>query len=229
MDGRPTLLMAAHGTRSKSGISTVTALAALVRSSRPGLDVRLAFLDVAVPTLADELAATSGPVVIVPVLLSTGYHVRHDIPEIVGGRPDVQVARHLGPHRSVSRVLAERLAMARSAEPRADATVGRVETARPVALVATGSSDADAAAELDLAAADLAAVIGDPVIALTVGAPLADYDVVPYLLAEGHFADVLAGAAGGVCAAPIGAHPLIAELVVLRFDEAASAAGSFTR
>src|SRR5438874_12620737 len=71
----PALLAALHGTRSAAGLATARALISLVAAARPDLDVDLAFLDVASPSLAERLGATTGPVVIVPVLLSAGYHV----------------------------------------------------------------------------------------------------------------------------------------------------------
>src|SRR5438132_276944 len=73
---------------------------------------------------AAALDATPGPTVVVPLLLSTGYHVLTDIPGIVSGRADVRVARHLGPDPRIADMLAERLADARRGTPASTVLVG---------------------------------------------------------------------------------------------------------
>lgn len=214
----PTLLAAVHGTRSPAGQATTQALIARIRGVRPGLSVDQCFLDVLEPSLATRLASLTGPVVVVPVLLSAGYHVRDDIPAAAAAR--AAVARHLGPDRALSEVLAARLADAGG------------DAADSVALVASPSTRDTAARDLAGAAADLASVLGGRVHPLTVGPTLAGslaalpgrLGVATYLLGEGQFFDTLraaASAAGAVAvAAPLGAHPAIAELIVARYDEA---------
>ena len=203
-----------------------------VRRVRPELDVRLAFVDVAEPFLADVVAAVDAPLIVVPVLLSRGYHVRVDIPQALAGRPDAAAAPALGPDRAVSRALAERLEAARSPG---------VGPGGLIVLVATGSSDPDAAADLAIAAADLAALVHTPVHAAVMsgpGVPFAEavsghdavtVDVVPYLLAEGVFYDRLLteSRALGVATVggPIGAHPALVELILARYDLAVANAG----
>src|SRR5215475_11934909 len=158
----PTLLAAAHGTRSPIGQRTTHALISRVRGLRPGISVELCFLDVLEPGLSSRLLSLAGPVVVVPVLLSAGYHVDEDIPRnssVAAGR--ATVARHLGPDRALSEVLAVRLAAAGG------------DAADSVALVASPSTRATAARDLAGAAADLAAVLDRPVQPLTVGASLA--------------------------------------------------------
>lgn len=215
----PRLVAAAHGTRSAAGLATLTALADRIRAARPGTDVALCYLDVLEPSLATTLAGVCGPTVVVPMLLSTGYHVRQDIPQIVASHVGVRVADRLGPHPLLTTALGDRLTEASAAD-----------TDR-VALVASGSRYAAAAADLDTAAANLARRLGRPVAALTLdanpAARLADLDrngsvaVATYLLAEGFFADeVRRVAAGRPVAAPIGAHPAVVELVWRRYDDA---------
>lgn len=214
----PTLLAAVHGTRSQAGQATTRALISRVRDVRPGLPVDLCFLDVLEPGLTSRLSTLAGPVVVVPILLSAGYHVHDDIPAAAADR--ATVARHLGPDRVLSNVLAARLA----------ATGG--DGAETVTLVASPSTRASAVREVAAAAADLAAVLGRTVQPLAVGATLADslaalpgrVAVATYLLSEGHFFDNLCAAASQAgalaVAAPLGAHPAIAELIVARYDEA---------
>ncbi|MEP6599150.1 MAG: CbiX/SirB N-terminal domain-containing protein [Actinomycetota bacterium] len=213
------LLLAAHGTRSTTGLATLAALADSVQARRPELTVELCFVDVAEPSLA--VALGSGDAVVVPALLSTGFHVTQDIPAVVAGRRDVQVARHLGPHALLTRALIDRLREAGGAE--ADA----------VALVGSGSSRSAAREEIAAAASDLAGALGRAVIALTMSDDLpatfatlrerGSVAVAGYLLAEGFFADALRAAAedAGVDAvAPvIGAHPAVIDLVLERFDD----------
>src|SRR5690349_3806727 len=76
-----------------------------------GQRVRVAFVDVLGPTPAEVLASLDGPAVLVPAFLSSGYHVRKDIPEHVAasGRPDVTVTQALGPCPQMVRVVTDRL------------------------------------------------------------------------------------------------------------------------
>lgn len=214
----PALLAAAHGTRSPAGLATTRALIEHVRALRPDIEVDLAYLDVALPRLPSRLVALTGPIVVVPVLLSAGYHVVDDIPATARGR--ARVARHLGPDPVLTQVLVERLAAA-------DGT-----SADSVALVASPSRRASAVADLAVAAGDLSKVLSRPVHHFFVGSGLPDalsalpgrVAVATYLLGEGFFLDTLrtAASAAGVAAVadPLGAHPAIAALIVQRYLDA---------
>jgi sirohydrochlorin ferrochelatase len=218
----PTLLIAAHGTKSRAGSATTAALVAAVAVARPDVDVSLCFLDVARPSLADALGVHSGPITVVPLLLSSGFHVLTDIPAVVAGHPEVRVARHLGPDPLVIEAVLDRLAAARG--PAAVATT---------LLVGTGSSNPAAAGELRTAASRLAERLGRPVSLVTLGedvraalgAAPAPVEVATSLLAEGQFVDTpraaAAAAPGPVTVSdPIGAHPALVALVLARYDEA---------
>ena len=213
------LLVAAHGTQSRLGARTTAAVVAAVATARPDVEVRLCFLDVLRPSLAqalDELGTR--PVVVVPLLLSAGYHVLTDIPATAAGRAGVTVARHLGPDPLLADALADRLTEAGAGE--GSSTV----------LVSVGSSRADARADLDTAAAVLADRLGRPVSVLTAGEVSRDtLDALPapaflasYLLAEGEFHDTLRTTAAGLATVsePIGAHPALVALVLARYDAA---------
>src|SRR4051794_1202101 len=104
-----TLLIAAHGTASLAGLATTRSLVDAVAAARPGLQVELCFLDVCSPRLADALDQLDGDVIVVPLLLSAGYHVSTDIPRVVSGRDSVSVARHLGPDPLIIEAVADRL------------------------------------------------------------------------------------------------------------------------
>ena len=139
---------------------------------------------------------------VVPLLLSTGHHLRHD----VGGRalgPDPLLA-----HAQVSRLLA----------------VG-AQAGQPVVMVAAGSNDPLAVRDLVVATALLSEAWGGPVRLATLsglGRRPADVlrpgDVVsPYLLAPGHFDDRCRDAAADHPVADvIGSHPAAVDLVVER-------------
>lgn len=98
----PALVAVAHGSRDPRSAATISALVDRVRWLRPDLDVRLAFLDLSAPRLADVLA-TVPRAVVVPLLLGRAYHAKVDVPSevtrAVSTRPglDVVVADVLGP------------------------------------------------------------------------------------------------------------------------------------
>lgn len=225
----PVLVACAHGTRSADGRATVRALADDVRALRPGLRVVEAFVDVQEPAVGDAVADVLGEApaasdlraVVTPLLLSTGHHVRHDIGAAVAGRP-VRAATPLGPDERLVRILLERLHEA-GAEP-GDAVV----------VAAAGSSDPEAAEAVEQVVAGVRAAWAGPV---TVGYGAAASPTVPqavaaarsagatrvvvaaYLLAPGHFHGALVGAGADVLTAPLGPHPLLARIVLDRYDE----------
>jgi len=200
-----------------------------VRALRPELSVRAAFVDVQRPTVADVVAQVVGrgdvPVV-VPLLLSGGYHVRVDVADAVARHDRAVAAAPLGPDSALVDVLLDRL-VAAGAHP-GDAVV----------VAAAGSSDPRASADVEAVAAMLAARWAGPV---SVGFGSAAQPPVPeavsaaragaarvvvasYLLAPGHFHGRLLGAGADLVTDPLGADPRIARLVLRRMDEAVGAA-----
>ena len=145
--------------------------------------------------------------VVVPLLLTSGYHVRTDIP---AQATDVHIAAAVGPDPRLADALAQRLREAGYA-------------GGPVTLAAAGSADPRAIADAKTAAAQLAAVIGEPVSAafVSAGEPrLTDVEaqiVSTYLLAPGLFADQVKACGAHVIAEPIGAHPVLTEIVLDRY------------
>lgn len=132
----PTLIVVAHGTRSPAGQAQIRDLVARVARRRPGLDVRLSYADVQEPRIA-EVAQLTPDAVVVPLLLSAGYHVRVDIADAVAGL-DIPVSRPLGPDDVLRDSLLRHL-------PPADAVV----------LAAAGSSDPAWRADVEALATDL--------------------------------------------------------------------------
>ncbi len=214
-----TLLVAAHGTKSDEGTATTRALVEAIAAQRPAVPVELCFLDVASPSLAEALdTLASVDVVVVPLLLSGGYHVQTDIPQIVQGRSGVQVAAHLGPDPAIIAAVADRLAQAGPAQP------------ATTVLAAIPSSYPAARQEVEAAAGELAQRLGRPVSVLPlsgdVAAALADLPapiaVAAYLLAPGGFLTTLRAVVDGRgwLAEPIAVHPALVELVWARYDAA---------
>lgn len=225
------LLAIAHGTRDPGGVDTVLALLDQVRRLRPGLTVAAGFVDDASPSAAAALAGLSGPLTVLPLLLTAGSHTKGDIPAVVRlareqGR-DVRYGRPLGPHPALLEVLADRLGEA------------GVPPGAPVVLAGAGSADPDANAELARTARLLCEARGLAPVQVAfasatgptvtealdgyerLGHPRAAVAVVPYFLATGHFARVVAEqGAGAVLTAVLGAHRRLAELVLERYDEA---------
>jgi sirohydrochlorin ferrochelatase len=82
--GRSVLLVA-HGSRDPRAAATTRALARTVAAVRPGLDVRVAFLELSRPQPAEVLAVMPAGTVVVPLLLTRAYHGAVDLPAQVAG------------------------------------------------------------------------------------------------------------------------------------------------
>ena len=137
------LVACAHGTRNPTGRRLVAELALAARAQRPGLTTTAAFVDVQPPTVVDvvaELAAAGRRAVVVPLLLSGGYHVHVDIAGAVAAAPGAVAARPLGPDPRLTDVLLDRLVEA-GADPRDPLTA--------VVLAAVGSSDPRSVADVE--------------------------------------------------------------------------------
>jgi sirohydrochlorin cobaltochelatase len=80
----PGLILFAHGARDPRWASSFEAVAEAVRAARPGLPVRLAFLEFMAPTLpaagAELAAAGCDRITVLPMFLGAGGHVRKDLP-----------------------------------------------------------------------------------------------------------------------------------------------------
>jgi sirohydrochlorin ferrochelatase len=218
MTGAP-LVAAAHGSRDPAAQRTVEELLDVVRGRRPDLLVSAAYVQNAAPGLADVLAERGPGAVVVPLLLSRGYHVAVDVARAAAAAAAV-VATPLGPHPLLAQALEARLSEA------------GVPARTPVVLAAAGSSDPAAARDVEQQAALLAGHRRAPVVpayATAVGprvdeavadllrryaAPVA---VAPYLLAPGAFATRIGRAAATWVSGPLGAHPAVAELVLERY------------
>ncbi|MBO0980267.1 sirohydrochlorin chelatase [Microbacterium sp. SD291] len=106
---RPALLAVSHGTSDAEGARTIAEFVVKIGEALPDVDVREAFVDVQQPDAADLAPEIEGPLVIVPLLLSSGFHVHHDLHGIANKRADAVVADPMGPDPRLAEVLAERL------------------------------------------------------------------------------------------------------------------------
>jgi sirohydrochlorin cobaltochelatase len=86
------LILLAHGARDSAWAMPFEAVAARVRTKAPEAIVRLAFLELMAPPLADAGAELAGlgctRIDVVPVFLGMGGHVRRDVPAQLAGLRD---------------------------------------------------------------------------------------------------------------------------------------------
>jgi sirohydrochlorin ferrochelatase len=227
----PVLVGCSHGTDEPLGRAVVAGILEGVRRRRPGLDVRAAFVDVQEPAVGDVVAAVSAEgreAVVVPLLLSAGYHVHVDIAAAVAGRPAV-AAGALGPDARLVACLVDRLreagtlpgdavvlAAAGSSDARAtravEVTLGRLRQAWPHGPVGVAYGSA-ASPRVPEAVAQARAEGAARVV------------VSAYLLAPGWFHDRLAEAGADVVTAPLAPDIRVLDVVLDRYDAAAWALG----
>jgi len=148
----PALVGIAHGTSSPEGQSAVAGLMRAVTAARPDLTVALGFVDVQHPDTPETLATLMPglPAVVVPLLLSAGYHVHVDLTDAVLAETErpVVLGAALGPDDRLIALLRNRLEESGLA---ADDVV---------VLAVAGSSDARAVADCRVVAEGLAATSG---------------------------------------------------------------------
>ena len=219
------LIACAHGTDDPAGRAVVDDL--VVQSAAlTGAPAHRAFVDVQDPRVDDVVAAVEGDAVIVPLLLSTGFHTEVDIAGAARSRPGVTRTDPLGTHPLIAQVLATRLRAALGAEWR---------EGDHVVLAAAGSSRPEAVADVEIAAEHLRALIPAPVsigyvsavsprVAEAVASARAGgaerVIASTYLLAPGFFAGLVEACGADVVTAPLGADPRVAQVIADRFQSA---------
>ncbi|QYF75215.1 sirohydrochlorin chelatase [Cryobacterium sp. PAMC25264] len=203
----PLLLLASHGSRDPVAqravlrlVEAATRELAAVRAETPVVG---GFVDVQQPDVPQCLAeAEPGrDTVIVPLLISAGYHVRFDLANAVAAAAPrrVTVTAALGPDTRITEIVARRLT-----------ECGLADGDRLI-LAAAGSSDQNAVADCHAAGAQLSALLNRAVTVAFITAaqprlpeavqaarsefPGARVVVASYLLAPGTFA-AMAGRAG---------------------------------
>lgn len=228
---RPTLVCCSHGTDSAEGRAVISAIVdaarALVRAP-----THETYVDVQYPQVDEVVASIDGPTVIVPLLLSPGFHTSVDIGRAASSRPGVTATGTLGPDPMLVDVLVDRLAAA------------GLRDGDRVVLAASGSSRPEAAERVEEVRAALAERLPHPVTAgyaygatPTVAEAVreareagADRVVVAsYVLAPGHFATLVARSGADVVTDPLGLSPggsaesRIAQIVAARYAAAVGA------
>nr|WP_269204734.1 CbiX/SirB N-terminal domain-containing protein [Motilibacter deserti] len=214
------MVVAAHGTENADGLRTVHAIAARVAARVPQREVRVGFLDVVGPSVADTLAGLAEPAVVVPLLLAPGYHVDVDLPAVAAAAPaPTRCTAPVGPDRRL--VVAAHRRLQEAGWRRGDAVV----------LGAAGSSSPRSAAATAQAVAWMAELTGSPVVAAYASASAPTpaeavarlraagacrVAVATYLLAPGFFAGRMHDAGADIVSAPIGDAPEVAAVVLDR-------------
>jgi len=225
------LVLVAHGSRDDAAHACVEEIVDAVRAALPGVDVRLGYVDVRGPKVADAVAGLDAAVV-VPAFLASGYHVRTDLPAQLAdcmAEPErFPVTPAIGPDLLLARAARARLAEA------------GWQYGDAVVLAAAGSSDAAALAEVRAAGRMLAAEVGrkvrvgfvaaatprvDAVVAALRAAGERRIAVASWLLAPGVFHTRLTAVGADVLAAPLGAHRDVVAAIVARYESAARTLG----
>jgi sirohydrochlorin cobaltochelatase len=233
------LLGVAHGSRDEGSQEVVRGLLAGARALRPGLRTEAAYVDNASPSVRSALQALAddgvADVVVVPLLLTPASHSKTDVAASVqAGRLDhprmrLRYGRPLGPHPALVEVVARRLAEAGARD------------ADPVVLVAGGSLDPDANAQIAATARLLWEGRGWPSVDVAFASTTRPtvpealdrlrrlghtrVSVARYFLGPGHLPRTVerqAAAADGlevVMSAPLGVADELAALLLERYDE----------
>ena len=205
---RAALVAISHGTSSPVGQRAVASLVDAVAGARGDLAVTGGFVDVQQPDVEATLDSLddSMPAVVVPLLLSAGYHVHVDLREelAVAPRPTA-LAAALGPDDRLVTILDRRLMEA------------GLRDDDGVVLACAGSSDPRAVADCHDMGARLSAVLGRTVrvgfisaagprlpdaVALE-RAERARVVVSTYLLAPGYFTDLAHATTADAATAPL--------------------------
>ncbi|GAB3520839.1 sirohydrochlorin chelatase [Arthrobacter monumenti] len=225
---QPVLIACSHGTANEVGQQAIHQLRSDIAALRPGLDVREAYVDVQQPQLPAVLAglAPGVPAVVVPLLLSVGFHTSVDIARAVRARATgpaggpTAAAAPLGPDDRLADMLQRRLEEA------------KVAADESVVLAAAGSSRADATTAVEDVAGRLRQLRGTEVVAgygasarPTVAESVAGVRAVnpraavaSYLLAPGYFHDQLGRSGADVVTEPLLPDASLAQIALDRFD-----------
>ncbi|GAA2247544.1 hypothetical protein GCM10010401_21650 [Rarobacter faecitabidus] len=219
------LIACSHGTNDEEGRIAIRALVEQARAALPGTQIAQAFVDVESPDLVDvlkDVTAKQGAVV-VPLLLSTGYHTNVDITRAVAAHHRASQAPPLGTHPLVAEVVLDRLLAALPEGWR---------RGDHVVLAAAGSSNPAAVADVEVVADRLRQAVPVPV---TIGYASANTPriaeavtaargngaerviVASYVLAPGYFAGLVRQAGGDVVSLPLAPDERLAAVIADRF------------
>lgn len=228
------LILTAHGSADPRSAANAREVARTVAALRRDVDVdvKVAFCEQNSPNLRDVLADSLADGVVVPLLLADAYHARVDIPAMIADAgPAVRQAAVLGEDDRLIHVLSQRLT---------HCGVSRLDSSVGVLVTAVGSSSAAANARTSTVATGLVAGTHWQATTAFATGPHANLPeaaellreqgatrlvVAPWFLAHGTITDRVAEFAAAQripMAQPLGAHRLVAETVLDRFDEVAA-------
>lgn len=220
-----TLIACSHGTSDEAGRLAVRVLVEQIRSRLPGVRVVQAFVDVEQPEIAAVTAneAASDSAIVVPLLLSAGFHTAVDIARAVAAVPNARQSQPLGTHTLIAAVLADRLSTVID---------DGWQAGDHVVLAAAGSSNPAAVRDVEEAAEHLRQLLPVPVsvgfasassprIADAVATARAEGAVrviaASHVLAPGYFAGLVARAGADLVTAPLAPDQRVADVAVERF------------
>lgn len=200
-----TLIACSHGTAHPDGRAAVSGLVQAIRREAHHREVVSAYVDVQEPSIDEVVRSTSGRRIILPLFLSSGYHVNTDIVRASGVDSMVNAVPALGPDWVLAEIGVRRLF---------EAGAGPDDT---IVLASAGSTDKRALGDVSKAARLLSAVWGGRVHVGSIGGgdtPIGEavdiarayghrVVVSTYLLAPGTFDDRLQDCGADVITAPI--------------------------
>jgi sirohydrochlorin ferrochelatase len=239
----PALVLAVPGAAVGSQVMMVEEIAAIAETSCPGVEIRVGFLEGDSHRLADSLRFDNEPSserpldgVIVPLLAGPHTEIDAALASAAGRSPSqVMVGAHLGPHPLIAEALHARLAeagLARNARSRGLS----ISTSNFGVLVLADRGD-DAVKTAGVAAVLLASRLAMPAAPASIDdtpsieAALARLRetgaerpvIAPCLIGPEtppHEIEAISVALGAPCAAPLGAHAAIGQLVAIRYGAA---------
>ncbi len=218
----PTLIACSHGTSSSRGRAAIRAIVDDVRALLPDVEVVQAYVDVESPRIDEVVAsvtARDAAAVVVPLLLSAGYHTRVDISRAVAASDLAVAAPPLGTHPLIADLVVRRLV-------EAGATMDDA-----IVLAAAGSSDPASARDVREVVATVSgswgapvhpgfAASAEPLLPQALDAARASGRrtvAASYVLAPGYFAGVIHSAGFDLVTTPLAPHPSLAAAVVDRY------------
>lgn len=219
---RPALICCSHGTDSPEGRAVISQLVEAAAELLDDVPAHETYVDVQHPQVDEVVSDVAGSAVIVPLLLSPGFHTSVDIGRAAASRDDVVAAGTLGPHPSLVDILGDRVR-----------EVG-VRAGDHVVLAAAGSSRPEAAESVSAVRDLLAQQIEAPLtVGYAYGATPTVSDAVAaareagaerviiasYVLAPGHFAQLIANAGADIATDPVGTDPRVVGVIAERYRD----------
>lgn len=232
-------MLATPGPAGAPGTLAIAELAALSEDAHPGVPIHVAHLDDLGTVLADlhsDVEPGMPAAVVVPQTTGPDPKVDAVLREAVGSaRLPIEIAEPLGPHPLIAEALHVRLAESGLARAERIRLLTMVTTADGILVATTGGEQARQDAEVTCVL--LASRLAVPVVPVALEDLASANQVANRLKAAGttrlaiapcfigpeahpEQLGALAAATGAECAQPLGAHPVLVQLIALRYAEA---------